>query len=29
MIQKYMNKTFAFGKHIDRMDVSYVNMQNK
>lgn len=29
MIEKYMNKTLAFEKHIDRLDVSYVNMQNK
>lgn len=29
MIQKYMNKTLAFEKHIDRLDMSYVNMQNK
>lgn len=28
MIEKYMNKTLAFGKHIDRKDMSYVNMQN-
>lgn len=29
MIEKYMNKTLAFEKHIDRLDASYVNMQNK
>lgn len=29
MIEKYMNKTLAFEKHIDRLDVSYVNMQKK
>lgn len=29
MIEKYMNKTLEFGKHIDRLDTSYVNMQNK
>lgn len=29
MIEKYMNKTLPFEKHIDRVDTSYVNMQNK
>lgn len=29
MMEKYMNKTLAFGKRIDRVYVSYVNMQNK
>lgn len=24
-----MNKTLTFGKHIDRVDMFYVNMQNK
>lgn len=29
MMEKYMNKTLAFGKRIDMVDVPYVNMQNK
>lgn len=29
MIEKCMNKTLAFEKHIDWLDTSYVNMQNK
>lgn len=29
MAGKYMNKTLAFGKHIDTVGMSYVNMQNK
>lgn len=29
MIEEYMNKTLAFEKHIERLDTSYVNMQNK
>lgn len=26
MIEKYMNKTLAFEKHIDELNTSYVNM---